>query len=368
MDERTITYFGGFWSTNVGNSFYDLAIINLLKKAAPDYNVIFCDDQPGNYWRETGTNPKNSLKYIGNVNSEYVAISGPLLNKNFPLIWEKAFEKYSEKGIKILLISAGCSAYTDEEVEMCRAFLSKYPPHMLLSRDEFTYNNFSDLALHAYNGICCAFFIADFFPSYNTSLDAYITFNFDASKLPPFLLYVINLLGMSNEPNLYFDPQYEKKGLHFEFMGKKWTIDYSNKSYNILNILKKTKYKYPSNVEEYMLVRTIHKVVSVSKRQAFIKPNTFLSDIPYTYLNIYANSSATFSDRVHACVATLSYGNPAMLFSNTKRARLFERFTDLNDIYEKPVSINKATLETEKEMQLEFLSFVLSKGEKPSLQ
>ena len=42
------------------------------------------------------------------------------------------------------------------------------------------------------------------------------------------------------------------------------------------------------------------------------------------YLLLYRNASEVYSDRVHACIPTLAFGNKARLFSNSPRIALFE--------------------------------------------
>ena len=77
-------------------------------------------------------------------------------------------------------------------------------------------------------------------------------------------------------------------------------------------------------------------------------------DTPEGYLLAYANSKLTLSNRVHANVATLSYGNSSMYFSNSKRAKLLDRL-GLKDIYKKPMSLKKEILEEEKHNLINFI-------------
>ena len=60
-------------------------------------------------------------------------------------------------------------------------------------------------------------------------------------------------------------------------------------------------------------------------RKFYSRPDMMISDIPDDYLHLFANASATYSDRVHACIPTLSFGNSARLYTTSPRATLFER-------------------------------------------
>ena len=77
-------------------------------------------------------------------------------------------------------------------------------------------------------------------------------------------------------------------------------------------------------------------------------------DTPEGYLLAYANSKLTLSNRVHANVATLSYGNPAMYFSDSKRAKLLDRL-NLCEIYNKPMKLSSDILDLEKNNLVEFI-------------
>ena len=79
-----------------------------------------------------------------------------------------------------------------------------------------------------------------------------------------------------------------------------------------------------------------------------------MSDIPDDYLNLYANTYGVYSNRVHACIATLAFGNRAMHFSKSPRAYLFDRL-GVKNIRKELVKLDPDMLLQEKESQLSFL-------------
>lgn len=83
-------------------------------------------------------------------------------------------------------------------------------------------------------------------------------------------------------------------------------------------------------------------------------PNAVASDEPWTYFNVYANAELTLADRVHACVITLAYGKPAMLFTPSPRSALFER-VGCGAIRERPVMLDAEYLEDERQKELAWL-------------
>ena len=99
-------------------------------------------------------------------------------------------------------------------------------------------------------------------------------------------------------------------------------------------------------INQFDIIRLDHRFNPYSRKKIYTDANTFSMDTPAGFLIAYSNSSLTLSNRVHANVATLSYGNKSMYFSDSKRARLLDRL-DLNEIYNKPMSLSKEVLDME---------------------
>ena len=114
------------------------------------------------------------------------------------------------------------------------------------------------------------------------------------------------------------------------------------------------KHKRSDYVDDYKIFRTDHRFHPHFRTKIYSQNNSFCADIPYGYINLYANASVTFSDRVHACAVTLAFGNSAMLFSKTNRVGLLERVGAV-DICEKPIKIDLEKLQKEKERMINWL-------------
>lgn len=86
---------------------------------------------------------------------------------------------------------------------------------------------------------------------------------------------------------------------------------------------------------------TVHnlnrKVHEMTTEPPLIRENALVSDHPDDYLHAYANTKTAYSDRVHATVVALSFGNPAQLFWKSPRATLFDQIDAMN-ILERPVA------------------------------
>lgn len=67
------------------------------------------------------------------------------------------------------------------------------------------------------------------------------------------------------------------------------------------------------------IIRTHHSCFGLTPPEYAEHPDTLISDIPFDYLTLYAQAEEVHSDRVHACVAALSYGRSAQLYHPTPR-------------------------------------------------
>ena len=214
------------------------------------------------------------------------------------------------------------------------------------------YNEFGKYAKHSYNGICFSFFLPDVYsPGGISGAEPYVVYNFD--KI--------------NEPKIWVEDGKEKKAVReFEYGGDRFKMSYpkfltsvSSKTDRFTDALIYAMSILPAAkrsemVGKYKVIRTDHRFHPHFRRKIYRQKNSYVADLPYGYINLYANSKLTLSDRVHACAATLAFGNSAMLFSKTNRSGLLER-VGASDICSGPVKLDLDLLAREKNNELEWL-------------
>jgi len=340
---KTIAYYGGMWAPNIGNAFFNMGINHALKKSLPDVHTSFIGDPPGWFWRSRRNSTDPNIM-IDELQVDYVAISGPMICEEFEEVWGSSLLRLKEKGTRIILISAGCIKYDDEEYEKCAPFLEKIEPYLLMTRDSDTYNRYSDFAEHSYDGICFAFFSPDYLEAPLNIRSRDIALCFDLGK----------------DYNVM-----EEYGQDLTRLIENGEWD-NNNQHNPLK--RSSRASRISDYEGYRIVRPFHasnpfiekKIKSIILGyQPFRKPNCYISDIPDGYLNIYRNAKITVAERVHACVPAIAFGNYAWLMHGTRRARLFTRL-GLDDITRRPVRIDMENLSMEKEKILGFLNATIT--------
>lgn len=358
---RTIAVVGGGWSTNVGNGFFNLGTLEVLKQVFPEDRIVLLCDQESNWDFRNRQTPKNSLRFLDHIAPDYIVLHGCIFNSYLPQMWSETFRRLTAKGTRILFLSTGLMHYSDEEIAKCREFLQDNPPFLFVSRDAVTYGKFNDLAEFAYDGIDTGFFVPEAFPPIKLDLPPYVACTFD--KLPEPTLR----LGQKGASEIVSDNN-DAFGLmqrtDFEFAGQPWILEFPLARYKLSNLLGKfypyveavllSGRKYSSEVGSFKIVRMDHQSNPWFVKKMYRAPNSFAWDLPEPYLAIYANAALTLSDRVHACVASLAYGKPAMLFSRSPRSLILDR-VGVTEIRNRAVKISQSRLYREKEQMVDFL-------------
>ncbi len=295
-----VLFNGSCWPTNIGNAFVNLGAIHSLKSAlGKDGNVFHVGGMPA-YLFGTKGKMHNALPFGEIVDCDYLVHAGMTMCAEHLVATVPIYQQYAKRGTKIIFAGGGAGKYTDEEVNMVREAMKKFPVYALISRDCYTLEKYGDLVQHGYNGIDSALFISDCFEPVPFNLPQFNIMCFDSIEEPP--------------------------------------IDHDGR----------------------LVVRTHHSCwPTYSKPAYFEHPDTLISDLPSDYLSLYAQVSTVYSDRVHACIPALAFGNQAVFFGkNSPRMRMFERI-GASDIFKMPVKLDMEQLRKGKEKQVEFLRTII---------
>ena len=339
----------GHWGQNIGNAFFNIGGRWILEQIFPGANISFILDQPGyrTFHNKMSGNPKNDFGIMKYLDVDLLVLQGPLLADSFPILWRDTLQALKDRGVKYGFLSTALFRHTAAEIEANRKFIAEFPPAFLSTRDTNTYENFKDLAPVSYDGIDSAFFVPKACQPPKLTCPPFVAMNFD--RWP--------------EPRIRMDAEPVRAGsMDFTFEGKTWHLDMPKLFTRMADKNKYLSYladfldfrKLPDSLGARQVLRTEHRVNPFISRKVYHRPNMVCSDEPWTYLTVYANSELTISDRVHACAATLAYGNPAVLFAKTSRARLFDR-VGAGAVLKEVVKLAPEALETQRASQIEFL-------------
>lgn len=319
MGKISILVTGGSWVTNIGNAFLDIGSIQSIKQAVPNAEVyLYSVINRWTFYKIDGFMQKilikknvkeNMFDMYKYINVDFVVQQGAFLGIDWFDVHGEILLSMVKKGAKFIINGGGMTdeTYGDKKkIEKTRKYLEKLKPYVFISRDEETYEAFKDIAEYSYNGIDCAFFINDAYIPPSLKIEPYIVLNFDKSPEPS--LEELSIDNKMKIVRVHHSPWYNFKMLKYYYFSK----------------------------------------------------NVLFSDVPYDYLTIYANAYATYSDRVHACVVTLTYGNKARLFNTTPRSGIFERL-GITNITKELIKIKKEKLEEEKRKQIAFLKKILNR-------
>lgn len=205
---------------------------------------------------------------------DYMIIPGCVLTVPFFTIYGNLLQKKVAEGTKLIFLGASGNYYSEHEVTVVKGYLKKIQPYAIITRDAVAYQHYGQIGDHNYNGIDNVFFV--------------------------------NRLGI---------PQ----------------LVPTEGSYCVVNLEEPRHQNIKKELIEELknqgkrIIQTNHKPYPYSKVSRLSKqPAMMISDYPLDYLALYRNVDTVFSDRVHACIPTLSFGNKAVLYSDSPRKALFE--------------------------------------------
>jgi len=307
-----IGMYAGSWPQNIGNAFFDFGAEAIIRKAFPNADIYRMGGAV--HWMFNNS-ARTRFGFLGKGLRKLLPIHHPVNGNSFEIgqfadldllvfpgmsMCEEfavnngpTFIEASKRGVAVLGLGAGGSLYTKREVEKFSEFFNQLQSAAIITRDDDTFNLFKNSIKNISQGIDCAFFLPDYFKAPKLELDPYEVVTFDAG----------------NPPEHLRKPKNGRWFAHHDLWGP------------------------------------------LPKRYTSAK-GTLVSDVPEDYLTLYANCETTYSDRVHACIASLAYGNKAKLFSETPRKALFAKI-DLEQITQQPVKLDPTQIGLLKNEQIE---------------
>lgn len=349
------------WSPNIGNAFFALGIQHLLRTHVSNARVELLSDQaaylnflPGKNYRKE---PRTSLRYLDHIRPDYIVLCGSVLTRQLPSIWDETLAALTQAGTRLLLLGVGYYEYNRAERETCESFLRKYPPYVLISRDSAAFHDLAGFAEHAYDGIDGAYWTPDVFTPIPTALPPYVVLNFDKAPQPR-LNGGEGSNGSSGKPGSSYC---------FEFDNSYWSLEFPETALRLTKTLGAAG-RYPLSLlgvgnskqetaNGYLLVHTDHSINPLLVSKVFGSANSFAGDLPYSYLNLYAQARLTITDRIHAALVTLAYGGTALLITPSGRASIIERVGG-GSVTRLPTQLDMARLHNEKQAQAQFLESI----------
>lgn len=289
---------------NIGDGFYQSTLLKILSRLCPHAKIIPIDGPTQRCFKLSNSSIlyKNVFDIRKYFSADLWVFSGPILGAGFTERYAPIIEKITKSGGKYMLLSVAAPHICNHWTEI-KKILYKYPPIAFSSRSQFAYERYGNTVDDSYNGVCTAFFSSLVFDTPISNIEKNIACSI-YSRLEPTINFKIK-----NE-NIEYDSVCikEKKTIFWRYLRhSEWV------------------YTLPKQINGYRIIRPVHDLSYKFSHLNFGKPNSFISYDPYAYFSLYSKVDLTVSDRVHACVVTLSYGNPAVLVGQWDRADLFSR-------------------------------------------
>ena len=287
---------------NVGDGFYQFAIYEFFRQKLPNVSVTMFDGPVTRAFRPRFLE-QNALDSRRLIDSDIVVFSGPILNSRFLVDYAPIIERTLGKGKKYMILSTHYRPSSGVANELLR-FFEKCPPLAVSTRDRPTFQTLSAINCPLIEGVCFAFFCGEL-------LQVSRMLN---SKKPIILSFY-----QRPEPSIEF-----KAGSDGELL---WALS-ANASKKLVPYRISRHFEWlagrPATAFGWEIIRCQHGL-SRLEHILFRAPNSYVSYNPLNYLSLYAGAEAVFTDRVHACVAALAFGRPAVFFGDTPRSSLLDR-------------------------------------------
>ena len=116
---KNIAVLAGFWSTNIGNAFFNIGGKWLLEQIFSGDRVQFIQDQPGywTFWNQAKGNPLHDFLLLKHLKCDCIVLQGPLFTENFPNLWRETFLTLKSRGTRIILLGAAMFRFNETEKE-----------------------------------------------------------------------------------------------------------------------------------------------------------------------------------------------------------------------------------------------------------
>lgn len=317
MPSPEIVYMGGHWSSNVGNAYYDMGTMHVLRNHISSTSS-FIGDHPS-IW-DPRIAPSFSLEK--ELKIDLLLSGGPILGPGYlpPLV--PIWRQVQRRGGKIAFLSAGLEDYSARGVSQTQSLLAEISPEFIITRDSETFEALAQGSnSRILRGNCYSIFLPQaigHLPRMRKDAQAYALFNF----------------GPGREPK------------HLE----KFVFDQANvigtRTLPIQRIVRSRTQVFPGGQG---FLESIGTRLGFSKYRRTFKNYDFYSDSPAGNLALIANASAVFTDRVHTCAAALSLGVSAQFFavdqlSGDGRMNLLKDLVG-GDVFVKPTRLDPQRLQ-----------------------
>lgn len=345
----------GYWSQNIGNAFFQLGAAHMLRRALGEVDIVPVPDALGNWTlrNKAAGNPSMAFDVTARVQDlDYLVIQGPSLSWHVDKFWRDTLLALRKQGTRILLTGVAFYRFDEEELAATRRFLADADPVCITTRDSRSYELLCSMGLSArmvFDGIDSGFW-TPFERVPEIGGEPFLCVTFD--RYPEPFWY----MSSSDHSPVITLPNGEKVG--WDVNERLNSIASRGKGVAYLSAVMDRFRKGDSTLAGYTIVRPEHRSNPPMHWKAFNSPNGFMSDEPWSYLGLYRSAEATLSDRVHACVAALAYGNAAMLFNSSPRGSLLERVAG-SAIRSELVQLPAGRLEKLREEQEGFLRGVV---------
>ncbi|MCU1496124.1 MAG: hypothetical protein JWM47_77 [Acidimicrobiales bacterium] len=317
----TIGIASGYTSQNIGNAFFQLGgaaqVARAAQLAGREVRVTFVPDVPGNWTlrRKGNGSPPAHFDVLRHTEGlDLLVIQGPSLSWFVNDFWTDALADLRARGTQVALIGIAFYRFDQAEIDQARRFLDANPVLAISTRDSRSATLLREMVGEkpvVHDGLDSGFWLPHAHTPLPLAGGPYLALTFDRFV----------------EPRITADPDPERlirmePDDRLARLANRIARQGKAKAYAAALLDRSER---PARIGDHTVIRPEHRSNPPMHWKAYGRPNGLMADEPYSYLSVYAAAELTVSDRVHACVAALAYGNRAVILNETPRGRLLDR-------------------------------------------
>lgn len=304
MKKLTIGVENSKWN-NIGDAFYASSVESIFSKLFPDSTVVPIESNILKSFRPPSFFENDVINIAEYQDVDLVVLSGPILAKEIPYstYYIDLLSKLKNNNIPYCIVSAfGTHNGLKDSIQV----LNEYPPLFISTRDLITYTTLTqgNPSFPVYNSICFAY--------YSSLMIKSSTIN-----------YRNKFIASSIYKKIPFDYQNwnASKLLSDELYVKELYSSYCNlpKATHLNRLVQAMKRHNDLTDDSFNVIHTMHDVSLMNPAENYASKPLFFSRRPEGYLSIYKSASLVITDRVHACISSITHGTPSIYLSSSNR-------------------------------------------------
>lgn len=289
---------------NIGDAFYANSVESIVSQVLPGSLVAPIESPHLRSFRPLVVPSQSTYCELGlSQICDLAVLCGPILN-HFRGYYHRLISHFMLNKIPYIMLSIHG---TIEKSGLAIDCINSYPPLLIVTRDSSTFEFLRHRLTNVpvYNSLCFAYYSSRLIPALPLASSAsYLASSIYKKRSPNYKTLIVD--------RIINDVDYRESWLR--------CLSVQPSSSALKRFLRaRRRNTSETTVDGYKVIHSVHDTSHKLTDLAYSEKPAYFSRRPEGYLSIYKSASLTITDRVHAAIATLSHGVPAIYTSTSFR-------------------------------------------------